>query len=173
MKKYMSLFLATVVFLTSIFAGSASAYAATLNGSYILKASGSPTAVINGKVYAALLPEPPAEKWVITPVPASGEDVVTIQTSDRSKAWTVSSSDGLGGSLIAVDPLISGSPAPNQLFRIVSPESDHPNAIQLLTKISGQPVGRFYIEDRSLLPKAVYSISQSKETPLWIAQPTK
>jgi len=171
MKKYMSLFLTTVVFLTSIFAEPASAHAATLNGSYILSANGAPTVAISGKVYAALLPDPPAENWVITPVSASGEDVVMIQTGDLSKAWTVPSNDD--STQITVEPLISGAPAPNQLFRIVLPEPDLQNRIQILTKISDQGIGRSRVEDFSLLPKRVVVLPQGSDIPYWLVARTK
>ena len=171
MKKYMGLFLVTVVFLTSIFAGSASAYASTLNGSYILRASGAPTVAIKDKVYAELLNEESAQKWVITPVSASGEDVVTIQTDDRSKAWTVPS-DNPDGTQITLEPLSSGSPAPNQIFRIVFPEPDSQDRIYLLTNSSKQYVGRSFIEDRSLLPKRIVVISDNYNA-YWLAVPTK
>lgn len=41
---------------------------------YILKATDAPTAIIDDKVFAVLLDVPPAEEWLITAVPQSGED---------------------------------------------------------------------------------------------------
>lgn len=140
----------------------------TLNGSYILKAIGAPTAVLDGKVYAFLVEEQPPEKWVITPVPASNEGVVTIQTSDRSKAWTVPSDQEQ--EQITVEGLNSNSPAPNQIFRIVWPEPDENRLIQLLTNSSGYSIGRNGVEDRSLMPKRIVSRPYGTEIPVWICE---
>ncbi|AVH66544.1 I66 family serine proteinase inhibitor [Nostoc sp. 'Peltigera membranacea cyanobiont' N6] len=141
----------------------------TLNGSYILKAEGAPTGVIDGKVYALLFEEQQSpEKWAITPVPASNEGVVTIQTSDRSKAWTVSSDQEQ--EQITVEGLNSNSPAPNQVFRIVWPEPDENRLIQLLTNSSSYGIGRNRIEDRSLLPKRIVSRPDGTEIPVWVCE---
>lgn len=143
----------------------------TLNGSYILKAGGAPTGVIDGKVYALLIEEERKEQWVITPVPASDEGVVTIQTSDRSKAWTVPSDQEQ--EQITVEGLNSNSPAPNQIFRIVWPEPDENRLIHLLTNSSGYRIGRNGIEDRSLMPKRIVSRPYGTEIPVWICEPLR
>lgn len=143
-----------------------------LNGNYILKASGASTAVIDEKVFAPLLSEPLGEKWLITPVPASGKDVVIIQTNDRSKAWTASiSEDSQELEQITVQPLNSGSPAPNQLFRIVLLADELPVYLaQILTNSSGNGVGRYIREDLSLLPKRVLTLPKGIEIPQWLIE---
>jgi hypothetical protein len=144
----------------------------TLNGSYILKASQAPTAVIEGRVYALLIEEERPENWVITPVGASEEGVVIIQTSDRSKAWTVPSNEA--EEQITVQDLNSNLPAPNQIFRIVWPEPDSEYHIQLLTNNSpGYSIGRYPIEDLSLLPKRIVTLQKGLEIPLWLVEPAK
>lgn len=44
---------------------------------YIIEASHNPTASFNGDVYAILLSQPPAERWIITEQPQHGRDVYT------------------------------------------------------------------------------------------------
>ncbi|MHC5917820.1 MAG: hypothetical protein ACYTXE_44185, partial [Nostoc sp.] len=69
--------------------------------------------------------------------------------------------------LITVESLNSGSPAPNQIFRIVWPEPDADHLIQILTNSSGYSIGRNGIEDRSLLPKRIVSRPYGGEIPVW------
>ncbi len=141
----------------------------TLNGSYILKPEGvAPTGVYRGKVFALLIEKEYTEKWVITPVSEGAEDVL-IQTSDRSKAWTVPSDGDLVQ--IAVEDLNSDSPAPNQIFRIVWPEPDSGYIIQLLANTSGKVIGRNFVEDRSLGPKPILTLQKGLSNPKWWVVP--
>jgi hypothetical protein len=140
----------------------------TLNGSYLLIASDARTGVIDDKIFALLLDNPPPEQWVITPVVGSNEGVVTIQTSDRSKAWTVPSDKEQ--EQITVKSFDSNSPAPNQIFRIVQPEIDS-GRIQIVTNSSGYIIGRNRMEDMSLMPKRIVSRPDSPEKTLWLVQP--
>ncbi|WP_448268506.1 I66 family serine proteinase inhibitor [Nostoc sp. DSM 114159] len=135
------------------------------NGNYILNTGGANTSAIESKVYAVLLEEPPVEKWLITSIPASGDDVVIIQTNDGSKAWAAPSQVE---AQVTVEPLNPNSPAPNQLFRIVPEDPDEEGQYFIQSKSSDNIIGRYPIEDRSLMPKRIVLIPQGLQTSPWI-----
>ncbi|KAF3931436.1 hypothetical protein ABW19_dt0202727 [Dactylella cylindrospora] len=56
---------------------------------YTLKAGGSHTATIDDKLWAILLPEPIAERWIITAQPQHGENTYTVEKENREGGWVI------------------------------------------------------------------------------------
>ncbi|KAJ4473845.1 serine protease inhibitor [Lentinula aciculospora] len=90
---------------------------------YILNNRGAPTAHIEDNVFALLIHQESATKWIIEAVPRHGKNAYIIKTSD-GKGWVAP--DKVGEQII-YRPLIVGPSEPptfplNQVFQIIKLE---------------------------------------------------
>ncbi|MFD7493703.1 I66 family serine proteinase inhibitor [Streptomyces sp. NPDC059832] len=114
--------------------------------------------VIDHLLFAALLPDPPAQKWIITHAPGHDRNVFTIETADRRAGWVLPSAEPK--EQIAVRPLIVGPSVPpfypsNELWVITPASGQNEGSYFITSKVNDLGVGRAPIEDHSLNPKAV------------------
>ncbi|KAI0341519.1 proteinase inhibitor [Trametopsis cervina] len=77
---------------------------------YILKVGGDPTAEIDNKLFAVLLPEPPATVWKLTPVSGYGDNAFAVSIEGDVRGWVVPDEELF--TQIAVRPLIVGPSEP-------------------------------------------------------------
>ncbi|KAL3425428.1 hypothetical protein PVAG01_02219 [Phlyctema vagabunda] len=80
------------------------------SGKFILSNAGAPTCVLDNKLFAVLLSQPPPEKWVITSRPQAGRDAYTIETESRGAGWVLSEMQPF--TTVDVRPLIVGPSEP-------------------------------------------------------------
>ncbi|MGA5822359.1 I66 family serine proteinase inhibitor [Kitasatospora sp. NPDC094028] len=133
-----------------------------LNGLYELYIGGAPLSVVDDKL-VALLGEHDQQLtviWKIEPDERTGRNAVVISTENGAAGWVVPKPGGrqqIEIRPLAVFDTFPPTYPPNEVF-LLKPLYEGPdNAFTVHSAADDGLVGRSLIEDKSLLPKAVFS----------------